>query len=1168
MHIEPVVCRGSVLALALTALLSAPVHAQVDTGTISGTVKDEQGGVLPGATVAITHEAQALTLTTVTREDGTYIFTPIRTGAYVVEIEFPGFSKGVRRGITVGIQEQVRVDFVLQRGTISEEVLVTADSPVLQTGSGSVGETLKSDTIENLPINGRDYTVLARLTAGVVPPQPGARAPLMFSANGVRPAQNNYLLDGIDNNTSNVDFLSGVAYVVKPPIDAVDEIKILTSSFSAEYGRAGGAVLNTTLKSGSNKLRGTVWEFNRNDALNANDYFAKRAGVKKGEFLSNQFGVTSGGPIISSKTFWFFDYEGSPTKQARTWVQTVPTDLERSSGFTNFADLITQQSGTIGADVLGRSFPRGTIFDPATTRLLQAGQVDPVTGLPAARTGYVRDAFPGNIIPANRIDLNALKLMQLYPSPNQTGFRNNYVVNRTNTDDTHAFDVRIDHNFSGNDRLFGRYSFSNNHKIRPSPFEGDGDGGGFSEGDEKVRVNGFALSHTHVLSSTLINEARFGVGREHTFRLQPNGDDTSNVPARYGITGIPQLAGNGGLPLIRIGNQNLSDLGHASWVVSERFSNTAQFSDNLTKVYKSHAFKGGYMYQYIYFGSTQPPYARGEYYADGRYTSLVNQLDPSTGRAQLLLNQVPSTVPGGVDFLGGLNELRASPFGSVDAFKTYHGAYAQDSWHATSRLSVNYGVRWDYFSREQELQSEQANMVPGPPAQYLIPAEFKDKPLSPSFVSNLAKDGIQLVYTDQWGSGLGPMPKNNFAPRVDAAYEIAPKVVLRSGYGLFYGAFENRGGNPSLGYNYPFQYTLVYQAPNDTAPNRLPDGSLVGLDARNRVSVDALNVNANGLTLRGVEFDYKTPRYHSYNVTLQTEVLPEHSLEVAYVGTRGRNLETFTGMNNVRELLPPGTNPQPYVQWPDFARGSLLVRTVGVSSYDSLQTKFQRRYHRGLQFLVSYTLSDSKTNAGDSLAGGGVGALRAPDVAGWDLANDIGLSGFHTKHAFVFSGNYDLPGTGLILGGWRTNWVLSMYSGQAQTINCSVASGSGTGCYALLVGDPYAGVHNVDQFYNPAAFADPKPVTTIGQTDFSPLGGQRSQVTGPPMRQVDMGIARQLRIQGQRQFEIRVEIFNVTNTAAFNLPGSLNFLDARNFASITSMRNAPRQVQLGAKLYW
>jgi hypothetical protein len=1175
-----VLFRGCLSALTLTAMLATSVSAQVDTGTISGTIKDESGGVLPGATVTITHEGQALTLTSVTREDGTYIFTPIRTGAYAVEVDFPGFRKGVRRGLTVGIGENVRVDFTLQTGVVSEQVVVTGQSPLLQTGSGTVGETLKSETIQNLPVNGRDYTVLARLTTGVVPPQQGARAELMFAANGVRPAQNNYLLDGIDNNTSNVDFLSGVAYVVKPPIDAVDEIKILTSSFSAEYGRAGGAVLNTTLKSGTNRLRGSVWEFNRNDALNANDYFAKRAGVGKAKYNSNQFGMTGGGPIIASKTFWFGDYEGSLITQGRTWVRTVPTLAERQSGFTDFGDLIALQSGTVGADILGRTFPRGTVFDPATTRQLAVGQLDSVTGIAATRAGFVRDAFPGNRIPASRLDANAIKLMNLYPAPNQAGLNNNYVVNRDNNNDTHAFDIRVDHNFSSNDRFFARYSYSNNHKVRPSPFDGDADGGGFSEGDEKVWVNGFAASHTHVLSPTLINEARFGIGREHTYRLQPNGDDTSDVPARYGILGIPQQAGNGGMPLIRIGNQNLSDLGHAGWVVSERFSNTVQFSDNLTKVYKSHAFKGGYMYQHIFFGSTQPPYARGEYYVDGRYTSLVNQTDNSTGRASILLTQIPSRVPGGVDFLGGLNELRASPFGAVDAFKTYHGAYAQDSWHATSKLTVNYGLRWDWFSREQEQESEQANMVPGAlgaASQYLIPAEWKNKPLSPSFINNLAKDNIQLVYTDEFGSGLGKMPKNNFAPRVDAAYEINPKMVLRSGYGLFYGAFENRGGNPSLGYNYPFQYTLVYQSANDTAPNRLPDGSLVGLDARDRLPLDPVIVNANGLTLRGVEFDYKTPRYHNYNVTLQTEVRENHSVEVGYVGTRGHHLETFTGMNNVTQLLPPGTNPQNYVQWPDFSRGSLWVRTVGESSYDSLQTKFIRRYSKGLQFLVSYTLSDSKTNAGDSLSGGMVGGLRGPDLVGWDLKNDIGLSAFHTKHAFVVSGNYDLPGSGPWLGGWRTNWVLSMYSGQAQTINCTVttAAGSGTGgagngCYALVVGDPYAGQHNVDQFYNPAAFKDPAPVAAIGQTDFSPLGGERSQVTGPPLRQLDMGFARQFRVSTDKNFEVRVEIFNLTNTAAFNLPANavLNFNDPRNFASMTTMRNLPRQIQLGAKLYW
>ena len=278
-----------------------------------------------------------------------------------------------------------------------------------------------------------------------------------------------------------------------------------------------------------------------------------------------------------------------------------------------------------------------------------------------------------------------------------------------------------------------------------------------------------------------------------------------------------------------------------------------------------------------------------------------------------------------------MHDIRVSPFGDVDAFKTYHGAYAQDSWRVTRKLTLNYGLRWDWFSREQEREAEQANMVPGPPARYLIPAEWRDKPLSQSFVSNLAKDGIELVYTDEFGSGLGKMPKNNFAPRLDAAYQINDKHVLRGGYGLFYGAFENRGGNPSLGYNYPFQFTLTYRAPNDAAPNRLPDGSLVDARRARADPLDPLERQRQRAEMRGVEFDYKTPKYHNYNVTYQLELPGQHALEVGYVGTRGRNLETFTGMNNVQRLLPPGTNPAPHVHWPDFARGSILVRTVGES---------------------------------------------------------------------------------------------------------------------------------------------------------------------------------------------------------------------------------------------
>jgi hypothetical protein len=231
--------------------------------------------------------------------------------------------------------------------------------------------------------------------------------------------------------------------------------------------------------------------------------------------------------------------------------------------------------------------------------------------------------------------------------------------------------------------------------------------------------------------------------------------------------------------------------------------------------------------------------------------------------------------------------------------------------------------------------------------------------------------------------------------------------------------------------------------------------------------------------------------------------------------------------------------------------------------------KFQRRWHKGLAFLLAYTLSEAKTNAGDSLSGGNVGSLRGPDLVGYDLERDIRLAAFHTKHALVFSGNYDLPGKGILLGGWRANWVLMMYSGQPQTVNCAVATGAGTNCYALVVGDT-KGPGTVENYYNAAAVATPTPVATIGQTDLSPLGGEGTQITGPGLTQLDFGLAKSFNVWGQRRVEFRIETFNLTNTPAFELPpnNTMDYRDARNFAAINRMRNTPRQMQLGLKFYW
>jgi hypothetical protein len=1165
------------LPLSACFFCAVALYAQVDTGTILGTVHDNTGAVIAGAKVTVRNEGTSLAHTNTTSSSGEYVFTPLKIGTYTIEVENAGFKKERRTGLVLNIQQQVVADFSLSVGDVTSEIEVTAAVPLLQTESGSVGHVIEGKTINDLPLNGRNYTFLARLVPGATVGQPegrGLNANGWFTANGTRPAQNNYMLDGIDNNTNNVDFLSGAAYVLKPPIDAIGEFKLQTNSFSAEFGRAGGAVLNASIKSGSNSFHGSLWEFLRNDKLDAADFFINSAGQKKGSFKQNQFGATAGGRIIKDKTFFFADYEGTRIRQGVPFTgYSVPTAAERASGYTDFSDLIALQTGT-RTDALGRSFPFGTIFDPATTRAINAQD-------------YARDPFPGNIIPASRLDPNAVKLLNLYPAPTTGSLFNNFSTNRNSTTDANAFDVRMDQYFSSKDQLFGRYSWSRSPSFIPGPFTGVADGGAFGVGDQNVDVQGAALSYTHSFTATLVNEARIGFNREHTSRVQPFGNDVSDIPAQYGIQGVPQTPGNGGLPHLGIGS--LSQLGSSEWLISDRYSNTIQFTENLTKVYGSHTFKGGFELQSIYFPWIAPPDSRGGFDFNGQYTSIPNVNDTSTGRAQFLLSPTASSV-GGVNNIGGADTLDASNFGGVAADRSYYGAYFQDDWKVSSKLTLNLGLRWDWFSATGERYNAQANFIPGTPfsgAQYIIPASRKDNPvLSSSFTDLLAKDGIQLVYSDAYGSGLSIIQKNNFAPRVGFAYQVTPKFVVRGGYGIYYGAFENRGGYPSLGYNYPFQYSFHFPSPDSVSPVTYPNGTIATLEnGLSSVPLTTTAVNGQGLNLRGIQFHYQTPYVQSYNLTLQYQLSSADSFEAAYVASLSRHLETFIGSNLQSVLLPPGLNPQNYIPFPDFTRGGSYADTIGTANYHSLQAKYERRLATGLNALFAYTFAKTRTDAGDLLSGGGVSGFRAPGIPGWGIQKDMALADFDIRHAISLSATYDLPfGKGrphmssapalveLLLGSWSANGIMTLDTGQPQTIGCTKTTGAGTGCYALYTGaDPYGGSHDVNHFYNAAAFTDPPVVTAVGQTDFSPLGGGNTQVSGPPFRRLDFSLFKSFPISESKRFEFRAESFNLTNTPAFALPGNLNFLNTTNFASITSTRDAPndaRELQFALKFYF
>jgi hypothetical protein len=1177
------------LAAVLAMGLAATTHGQIDTGTILGTVRDQSGAVIPQAKVTLTNTGTGVSSSGQTNNEGHYAFPAIKSGTYQVTIQATGFKKYVRSGISLSIQQSAEIDVALETGDINQSVEVTAEAPILQTQESSVGQTVSGQTINDLPLNGRDWTYLARLSTGVNIPQQGARAAGQFAANGTRPAQNNYMIDGIDNNTSSVDFLNGTAYVIKPPVDAIGEFKIQTNSFSAEYGRAGGAVLNATMKSGTNEFRGTLWEFLRNEKFDANSFRNNLSGINKAKYRQNQFGGALGGPIRKGKTFFFGDFEGTRIRQGRSIVASVPTALQRSSGYTDFSDLITRQGNRVrGTDLLGRSILQGTIFDPATTRRVTSGQVDPVTGRTATGNGFVRDPFPNNRIPAGRLSANAIKLMNLYPNENfiQAGTTgNNYNTIRNLTDDANSFDVRIDHNFSEKDHIFGRYSWADIVRFRPGPFEGAADGGAYGDGNEKVRTSGLAVSYTHTFSPTLLNEVRFGLSRESSNRLPPLGNDTSNIPGSFGIPGIQQVEGNGGLPPLNIGG--LNRLGAVTWLVADRLSNTTQLTDNLTKTYKNHTFKGGFEYQYIDFPWVGPPYARGNFSFNGNYTSAPGLGDGSTGRAQFLLTPIRSTVPGGVDFVGGINQLQASPFGRIPNYRNYVGGYFQDDWKFNSKLTLNLGLRWEHFSLTKARDSVQANFVPGPgKPQFIIPASRRDNPkVSQSFLDGLARDGIDLVYSDEFGSGIGITQKKNFGPRFGFAYQFNSKLVVRGGYGIYYGAFENRGGFPNLGYNYPFQFDFNFIAPSDSAPLIYPDGSSASLErGLLGVPLDPTRVNATGLNLRGIEFRYKTPYTQGYNLIVQYELGARNSVEVGYVASLGRHLEAFIGTNLQNTILPPGQglNPQNYVPFKTFARGSSYAATAGNSHYHALQSKFQRRMTNGLDLLVSYTYSKTLTNAGDLLSNGGAGGYRAVGILG--ISPEMARASFDVRHGLVMSGNYDLPfgkgqkflsgmnGIGnAVLGGWSTNFVYSYYTGQPQVIGCTIATTEGLGCNSLKVSgaNPYQDVRDAQGYkviWNPAAFTNPPRATTIGQTDLSPLGGGRNQLSGPSQFGIDFSVFKSFQITERIRSEFRAEMFNLTNTPTFNLPTS-NF-QAANFGRLEFQRNNPRQVQLALKLYF
>ncbi|MEO8129944.1 MAG: carboxypeptidase regulatory-like domain-containing protein, partial [Bryobacteraceae bacterium] len=491
-----------IVLLALS--LGSWAFGQRDLGTVLGTITDAQGSVVPGAKVTITEDATGLQYALEANSNGEYIRTALKAGVYSIEAEATGFKKTVQHGITLTAGDRSAVNLSLTVGEVNQSVEITTAAPVLQTESTIIGQTVNSKNVSELPLGGqRKFTYLARLSAGVLPAEQGARdaAGGGFSANGVRSnGQNNFLLNGVDNNVNVIDFINQTSYVIGPSVEAIGEMRVLTNGYNAEYGRGAGGVVNVTIKSGTNQIHGTLFEFLQNDKLDANQWESNKAGKSRGPFKQNQYGAAVGGPAIKNRTFWFADFQGTNIRSTggavaglgSTFVGTIPTVAFRNGDYSSLL------GNVIGTDSLGRQVRQGQLYDIQTTRT--------VNGI------LVRDPFLGNIIPSNRFDPVAKKLMDLYPAPNQNLTNripaNNYFNVVSGSDNTYQGDVRIDHKVSDKDSIFGSLSWSEERKFNGTPLPAVLDAGGFAGQNETDLSRNAMISYTRVWTPSLLTETR------------------------------------------------------------------------------------------------------------------------------------------------------------------------------------------------------------------------------------------------------------------------------------------------------------------------------------------------------------------------------------------------------------------------------------------------------------------------------------------------------------------------------------------------------------------------------------------------------------------------------------------------------------------------------------
>lgn len=1113
-----------VLALFLTFLpwLAIPASAQVTTGTIVGTVQEASGAVIPGATVTVTNTEKGTSLGYQTDQNGYYSAPFLIPGVYQVKVEKQGFRSEVRSNIMLQVDQQARVDVTLSLGEMTQAVSVTAAPPLVESQSSSLGQVINRAPVEELPLNGRNFAQLVWLSPGVTTGQVGEnlsgassfnpRAASDFNALGSQANANAWLVDGIEDNEETYNTV-----MVQPSVESIQEFKVLTGSYSAEFGRGAG-VVSVSTRSGSNEIHGSAMDFLRNTALNARNFFAAPKQPNP-PFIRNQFEATLGGPVIIPKvyngrdhTFVFFDYYGERQIQGLSFVNSVPTAAARTGDFSQY----TTSSGAL--------IP---IYNPFTTTV--------------AGSQTVRQQFPGNVIPPGLINSVGLTVASLYPLPNATGNFNNYFDTAARTINDNGGNIRVDHTFSQKDSMFTRFSYENYGLVAPQGQSAcclasnpsqvkQYDLGPYVAGvqDTTLAAQGLAFDETHIFQANLVNDFRAGYVRTNPFTRQS--DFGHNTATALGIQNINVSPFTTGIP--NITPQDFTGLsGGPAFLPANPKETDEQLEDTVSWIISRHQLKFGFRGVHKAFEPFTNTNTRGTLNFNDNFTDNPVTATGGAGIATMLLGFSTS----------GSRGFLITPYYLADY---EYAAFLEDDWKVNARLTLNLGVRYDIFTAPTEERNRVVNFDPS--ANQLIYAGV-----------NGASETVNVQ--TRYG---------NAQPRIGFAYDPIGngKTVIRGGYGISYFPLNPSGSNflgqqvpytVSQNYN-PAVYPLGSQMASVPTINN-PFGPAVSVQPFTTAQLNA----ANPLVL-GWAFANQTPYMETYNLDVQRQLTPTMLLEVAYGGSRGIHLQEGYNMNEVQP--GPGSQASRRLIQPLSSVATINYYFPGnMSNYNSLEVKLQKNISRGLQFLASYTYGKSLDYAGTSASGGG--AVGNPQTYTNRKAG-YGPSGFDINNRFVGSWVYLLPfgqgqrfaaNNGLVsrvIGGWELDGISTIQSGFPFSLSLNSGVNNGAPSWPNRICAGGLSSPGPSLWYNASCFVAP-PAYTYGNV-------ARGVLRGPGLTDFDLSLVKNTKLWERLNVQFRAEAFNAFNTPSFGFPNAS--IGSPTVGKITSTNIDNREFELALKL--